>query len=120
MTIGTETRNKLLQEEISNYGFLSICVRNLKCLQVWLKHSEEQIGIDNLKCYLISLLKKECIPVGCVPPALYRGGCLTDKDPNLDRDLPRQRPPGQRTPPHRDPPAGQRPSWTGTALDRGP
>ena len=30
------------------------------------------------------------IPVGCVPPTLYRRGVLSDRDP------PGQRPPGQR------------------------
>ena len=39
-------------------------------------------------------LKQECIPVGCVPPALYRtGGVLPDKDPP---------PTGQRPPPPPD------------------
>ena len=46
--------------------------------------------------------KQECIPVGCVPPALYYMGALLDRhllkrDP-LDRDLPQQKHPGQRPP----------------------
>ena len=70
-----------------------------------------------------SSLKQECIAVGCVPPALYRGGgVLPDKDP------PGQRHPGQRPPPwtettpwtetpllDRDPPGQRPPSWTETS-----
>ena len=53
-------------------------------------------------------IKQECIPVGCVPPALYRTG-VSVWGVSLDRD-----PPGQRIPLDRDPlwsetPCGQRP-----------
>ena len=52
--------------------------------------------------------KQECIPVGCIPPALYYMGALLDRDPPgqipalkrdpLDRDPPQQKHPGQRPP----------------------
>ena len=55
------------------------------------------------------------MPVGCVPPALYRtGGGLPDRDHPVDRDpLWTDTPCGQRPPVDRDPwietPCGQRP-----------
>ena len=91
----------------------------------------------------IFLWNEECIPVGCVPPALYHSGVsLTessrgqrpplDTDPLLDTEPPDIYPPGQR-PPYRDllpwteillpwietPSPGQRPLWTKkTPVDR--
>ena len=48
--------------------------------------------------------KQECIPVWCVPPALYRTGCLCPKGVLPNRDPPGQRPhPVQRFPLDRDP-----------------
>ena len=80
-------------------------------------------------------IRQECIPVGCVQPALYHTGGLPDRT-SLDRE---QRPPSTETTcPDRDPlgqrPPGQRPSgqrtetpWTETPhtethppLDRDP
>ena len=69
----------------------------------------------------LKFTQQECIPVGCVPPALYHtvrdvslqeGFCLWSHVPSGEISLtqtPRQRPPGQRhspqteTPPDRDP-----------------
>ena len=56
---------------------------------------------ESIKLFLLGLSDcdcvEECIPVGCVPPALYRkGGCLRDKDPSSLTETP--------PPPNRDPP----------------
>ena len=59
-------------------------------------------------------MQLECIPVGCVLPALYNMGGLPDRDPPLDRDLHwTETPIGQRPP-------GQRPPWTEIPLDKDP
>ena len=67
--------------------------------------------------------KQECIPVGCVPPALYHMGGLCDRDTPwietpLDRDTPGQRPLWTETPLDRDP--LERDPWIEIPLDRGP
>ena len=53
---------------------------------------------------------EESIPVGCIPPTLYRsgGGVSLDRDP-LDRE-----------PPWTENAPGQRPPWTETSMDRDP
>ena len=52
--------------------------------------------------------KKECIPVGCIPPACYdTRGSPWQRPPSLDRD-----------PLAETPLPGQRPPWTETPLDR--
>ena len=56
------------------------------------------------------MLKQECIPAGCVSPALYR----TEVGVSLTRGLP-----WTETQLDRDPP-GQRPQWTDTPLDSNP
>ena len=68
--------------------------------------------------------KQECIPVGCVPPAHYRGGgsfvrgvSLTETP--LDRDSLDRDPPGQETSLDRDP-HGQKPPWTETPWTETP
>ena len=49
-------------------------------------------------------MEQECIPVGCVLPALYRTGVgLHDRDP-----------PGQRPPVDKDPPPRDTSVWTET------
>ena len=65
-------------------------------------------------------LEQECIPVVCIPPALYHWEVSMtktslDRDPPPHRDPPgqtppRQKPPGQRSPPQQRPPTttGQR------------
>ena len=58
------------------------------------------------------MLKQECIPVGCVPPAHYRNGGVSVRHP-LDRDSPWTAKPLDREPPNRDPLPGQTP-WTET------
>ena len=65
-------------------------------------------------------IKRECIPVGCVPPARYRTGGLSNRDP-LDRD-PLGRDPLDRDPSPwtRTPPSGQRPPGTETPRQRPP
>ena len=35
----------------------------------------------NLTLFLLALVKQECIPVGCVPPAVYRTGGVCPGDP---------------------------------------
>ena len=89
-----------------------------------------------LRSFFSQQVKQECIPVGCVPPTLYRTGrglCLGESEtpdrPPPDKDPPVQRPywtetPGQRSPCTETPldrdPAGQRPPCTETPLDRDP
>ena len=69
--------------------------------------------------------QQECIPVGCVPPALYRTGGLPNRDPP-DRDPPGQRPCWKETPlpPDRDPPGQtprtETPLWTETPPGQAP
>ena len=69
--------------------------------------------------------KQECIPVGCIPSAHYRRGYLPNRDPLLDKDAPRQRPPwtdiplGQR-PPGQSPPPRQTPLYKDTPVQRHP
>ena len=53
--------------------------------------------------------RQECIPVGCVPPALYRKGGLPDREP------PGQIPPGQKPPVDRQTPVKTLPSQTSFA-----
>ena len=65
-------------------------------------------------------LKQECIPVGCVPPALYRMGGLPDRQPPPDRDPPGQRPSLDRHPPWTETPQDRDPPWTETPQDRDP
>ena len=55
----------------------------------------------HLICVYLSYLTRcqqnklqECIPVGCVPPALYRTGGLPDRDPSPWTETP----PGQKPP----------------------
>ena len=61
-----------------------------------------------------NLVTQECIPVGCVPPTLYRKGVPLPRTETTPRHLPRQRPPLDRDP------IKQRPHWTETSLDRDP
>ena len=65
-------------------------------------------------------IKRECIPVGCVPPARYRTGGLSNRDPPGQRPS-GQRPSGQRPPGQRPLPLDTDPSlWTETPRDRDP
>ena len=50
---------------------------------------------------------QECIPVGCIPPALYHAGGIHDRDPP-NRD-PRTETPGIETPPRTETPQTETP-----------
>ena len=74
------------------------------------------------------LLEQECIPVGCVPPALHHtGGVSLDRNPQTETPLWTETLLGQRPPPDkdlldRDPPPDRDPSLRGQRppLDRDP